>query len=76
MGWPKQGVYFFFEEGQTCQGSNDLRVVRVGTHVLKNGSSTTLWDRLRQHRGNLEGNLPVAAITSVQSSGFMWGQLL
>lgn len=57
LDWPKQGVYFFFEAGETRQGSNDLRVVRVGTHGLKNGSGTTLWDRLRQHRGNLGGEL-------------------
>jgi hypothetical protein len=58
LGWPKQGVYFFFEEGEIRQGSNDLRVVRVGTHALKAGSATTLWKRLRQHRGNLGGELP------------------
>lgn len=57
LGWPKQGVYFFFEEGETRQGSHDLRVVRVGTHGLKTGSSTTLWDRLRQHRGTIGGEL-------------------
>lgn len=26
-------------------------MVRVGTHALKTGSSTTLWHRLKQHRG-------------------------
>jgi len=32
-----------------------MRVVRVGTHALKRGSQTTLWDRLRTHRGPLNG---------------------
>jgi hypothetical protein len=32
-----------------------MRVVRVGTHALKRNSSTTLWDRLRAHRGTLDG---------------------
>lgn len=52
MGWPQRGVYFFFERGEfrTTSGSG-LRIVRVGTHALKTGSSTTLWHRLKQHRG-------------------------
>jgi len=32
-----------------------MRVVRVGTHALKRYSRTTLWDRLRAHRGTLNG---------------------
>lgn len=58
--WPRRGVYFFFEPGEersdTGHGS---RVVRVGTHALKNGSKTTLWNRLSQHReatGSRGGN--------------------
>ena len=52
MVWPKRGVYFFFEDGEsrsdTGKGS---RVVRVGTHALPAGSGTKLWTRLSQHRG-------------------------
>lgn len=52
MGWPRRGLYFFFEAGETRSGSGaGLRVVRVGTHALKAGSRTTLWGRLSQHRG-------------------------
>ena len=52
MAWPARGVYFFFEEGETRSTSGvGRRVVRVGTHALKAQSSTTLWDRLSQHRG-------------------------
>ena len=51
--WPRRGVYFFLEDGErrsdTGQG---LRIVRVGTHALKETSKTTLWNRLRQHRGS------------------------
>jgi hypothetical protein len=57
--WPKQGVYFFFEQGETCSGSGTgLRVVRVGTHAVAYGSKATLWSRLRTHKGtiNLSGN--------------------
>jgi hypothetical protein len=50
--WPQRGVYFFMEQGE---GRSDTgagpRIVRVGTHALKNGSQTTLWKRLSQHRG-------------------------
>lgn len=49
--WPKRGVYFFFESGEARKGGGRRRVVRVGTHALKAGSGTTLWNRLSQHRG-------------------------
>lgn len=57
-GWPTRGVYFFFESGETRQGSDALRVVRVGTHGLKSGSRSTLWGRLAQHRGTPGGKRP------------------
>lgn len=51
-GWPDRGVYFFFEDGENrCDGTP--RVVRIGTHGLIEGASTTLWQRLSQHRGTL-----------------------
>lgn len=50
--WPKRGIYFFKESGECRQETGTgPRVVRVGTHALKAGSSSTLWSRLRQHRG-------------------------
>ena len=51
-GWPRRGVYFFFEPGErrSVTGAGD-RVVRVGTHALTGGSRSTLWGRLSQHRG-------------------------
>jgi hypothetical protein len=50
--WPRRGVYFFFEDGEwrTDSGSG-RRIVRIGTHALKDGSKTKLWTRLSQHRG-------------------------
>ncbi|MCW8137449.1 MAG: hypothetical protein KIT58_00920 [Planctomycetota bacterium] len=52
LNWPGRGVYFFFEPGEYRAGpGSDLRVVRVGTHAVSTGSRTTLWTRLRQHRG-------------------------
>ncbi len=50
--WPRRGVYFFFEEGESRSDSGvGPRVVRVGTHALTATSRTTLWNRLSQHRG-------------------------
>jgi len=51
-GWPIRGIYFFQEPGeqQTDSGAGN-RIVRVGTHALKTGSRTTLWNRLSQHKG-------------------------
>ena len=56
MNWPQRGVYFFFERDQfrSTSGSG-LRVMRVGTHALVAGSQSTLWGRLRQHRGTEKG---------------------
>ena len=35
MDWPKRGVYFFFEPGESRSTSGEgPRVVRVGTHAL------------------------------------------
>ena len=53
--WPLRGVYFFYENGECRSGSNDDRIVRVGTHALTPGSKKTLWGRLSEHRGNESG---------------------
>ena len=55
MGWPKQGVYFFFEAGEIRESTGTPRVVRVGTHVITEHSQTTLRDRLRAHKGPTRG---------------------
>jgi len=52
---PNRGVYFFFEPGEFRE-NNDMRVVRVGTHAITEKSKTTLWHRLRNHRGNINGS--------------------
>lgn len=58
MGWPRRGVYFFFEPGELREDGKTPRVVRVGTHALKRGARSTLWGRLRQHRGTMRGKMP------------------
>ncbi len=57
-GWPRRGLYWFFEPGETRVLGKELRVVRVGTHGLGVGSRTTLWTRLAQHRGQVGGSQP------------------
>lgn len=56
MPWPKRGVYFFFEPNEKREGSDEPRVVRVGTHGVSLGSTSTLWGRLRTHRGGADGS--------------------
>ena len=57
MEWPDRGVYFFFEEGEHLKDQKGIsRVVRVGTHAITIGAQATLWQRLRQHKGNENGN--------------------
>jgi len=49
MGWPKRGVYFFYERGEDRTDTGiGLRIVRVGTTT---GVKSTLWKRLRGHKG-------------------------
>jgi len=53
--WPDSGVYFFFEPGERRTCVTESRVVRVGTHRVSRGSKSTLWNRLRTHRGTSAG---------------------
>lgn len=53
MDWPDRGVYFFFAPDE--YRGEQLRVTRVGTHAVSSGSSTSLWNRLRTHRGAKRG---------------------
>ncbi len=54
-GWPKSGIYFFYEPGEMRRNGTNLRIVRVGTHGVSRGSKATLWNRLRTHRGTTAG---------------------
>jgi hypothetical protein len=55
MDWPDRGVYVFLEPGET-RSPDQHRVTRVGTHAVSAGSSTSLWDRLKQHYGTGSGS--------------------
>lgn len=54
--WPDRGVYCFFEPDEfRATHPIEARIVRVGTHCVSRGSKSTLWQRLRAHRGPLGG---------------------
>lgn len=55
MDWPERGVYFFFADDETRDSSDHPRLTRVGTHAVSSGSGTSLWNRLRTHRGAKSG---------------------
>lgn len=55
LDWPDRGVYFFFSPTETRTDDDQRRLTRVGTHAVSTGSGTTLWSRLRTHRGALSG---------------------
>jgi hypothetical protein len=54
--WPTRGVYFFRERGESRTARPGVsRVVRVGTHAVGANAKSTLWGRLRSHRGGRIG---------------------
>ena len=56
MYWPQRGVYFFVDNNEPSLLYNKCpRIVRVGTHAVSKGSKTTLWHRLKTHKGTNEG---------------------
>ncbi len=55
MDWPNRGVYIFFASDEYRESGDQLRVTRIGTHAVSRASGTSLWDRLRTHRGAQRG---------------------
>lgn len=55
MDWPDRDVYFFFTDDERRERSDQRRLTRVGTHAVSAGSGTSLWNRLRTHRGPTSG---------------------
>src|SRR5260221_12567230 len=54
--WPARGIYFFREAGESRADRPGVsRVVRVGTHAVSSNARSTLWGRLRTHRGGRAG---------------------
>lgn len=55
MNWPDRGVYFFFANDEYRESEDQLRLTRIGTHAVSSGSGTSMWNRLRTHRGANSG---------------------
>jgi hypothetical protein len=54
--FPERGVYVFTDPKETSRiAVGSSRVVRIGTHAVSEGSRSTLWQRLRTHRGTASG---------------------
>lgn len=54
---PEAGVYLFFDEHESrLKDLGKLRVVRVGTHGVANGSKASLRNRMRTHFGTVAGD--------------------
>lgn len=57
LDWPDRGLYLFFDHEETrLFDPTAQRVIRVGTHAVSEGSKSTLWQRLKTHRGNEDGS--------------------
>jgi len=55
MDWPERGVYFVFSHDERRDRGDQHRLTRIGTHAVSTGSGTSLWNRLRTHRGANSG---------------------
>lgn len=55
MNWPERGVYFFFANDEFRNTSDQCRISRIGTHAISSESETSMWSRLRTHRGAKRG---------------------
>jgi hypothetical protein len=55
MNWPDRGVYFFFTHDEYRDAADQTRLTRIGTHAVSSGSGTSIWNRLRTHRGANSG---------------------
>jgi len=69
MDWPDRGVYFFFASDERRNAGDQLRITRIGTHAVSEGSSTSLWNRLRTHRGAKQEPTKAAGIIEAPFSG-------
>lgn len=54
--WPDRGIYVFFDHGTDplVDPVSDWSITRIGTVGVSTGSTSTLWDRLRAHRGTID----------------------
>ena len=53
MNWPDRGIYIFFDKttDPEIDPVSEWHITRIGTVGVSEGSSSSLWQRLRTHRG-------------------------
>lgn len=52
---PLKGLYLFFDDKEYRPfPQNFPRICRIGTHGVSKGSKATLWQRIKNHKGNLD----------------------
>ena len=57
MYWPQRGVYFVVDFGeQNLILHGRPRIVRIGTHAVSRDSKSTLWNRIKTHKGTDSGS--------------------
>lgn len=50
--WPQKGLYFIFDMSESCFiAQKPNKIIRIGTHAVSKGSKSTLWHRLKTHKG-------------------------
>jgi len=55
LNWPQRGIYVFFSHDTALDTDpvSEWTITRIGTVGDSTGSKSTLWDRLRAHRGTV-----------------------
>lgn len=58
LDWPDRGLYIFFDHDSNLRHDppSEWTISRIGTVGVSTGSSNTLWQRLRTHRGTTSGD--------------------
>lgn len=52
---PPKGLYLFFDDKEYRPFPQEFpRICRIGTHAVSKGSKATLWQRIKNHKGNLD----------------------
>jgi hypothetical protein len=54
--WPDSGLYIFFDTAEPrLFAPTSPKIIRIGTHGVSSGSVSTLWQRMKAHKGDLNG---------------------
>lgn len=55
--WPRRGLYIFCDpRHRRMFKPNTFKIIRIGTHAVSKGSASSLWQRLKNHKGQQDGS--------------------